>query len=196
MATLDEKIQAALSNVEKTQAEIEPLQKLLTRQREYLYALQAMKREENKDDLAAMLFDIDAWEEIQQLVPKEQFYPSGYWPADDEYGRSENSIRLKLNYKEPILPETIEFIEKWVVISDRKTLGVFRHDLSSRYDINVMYSEIEGTWAVYDARDYSWKREGGVMFKGDLKSALEYVALHHWYDEGPDEDDFMDSRDD
>lgn len=193
------KIADAQGEMAALDAQIAPLQKqrVAKYNRIEKLRLELADRALARGDLSAILYDINATEHLRNMLPNtKQFYTGSYWNADEDLP-SELIVQLVIGYKAEIAPETIEFIEKWVKISKRKTLDVLRHDCKEYYDINVRYYPDEGMWAVYDCRDYDWRHAKLVMYKSDdLKIVLEYIAKNHWYGEGPDDDSMRGSWDD
>lgn len=162
--------------IETLDAKIAPLEKL--RNSRYL-AKERLKnsiRELRKTDLQAMLVDPNAFMELSALLPK-NLRTFGYQAIDGDYSNPEQIIEVKLEYKEAVSDELIEFIEKrWLPITKIKSLGVLRYDLKEDHDY-VIYEDA-GEWKIHDAR-YDRRRTRPADFKGTLREVLEYVAEFH-----------------
>lgn len=179
LAQLEAELKTVDEAIETLNKKIEPLEKLRKSRYGVKERIKKQILELRKNDLEFVLVDPNAFEELGALLPK-NLKTFGFIAIDGDYANPEQRIEVSYKYKEAVLDETIEFIEKrWLPITKIKSLGVLRHDLKEHHDFSIY--PIDGLWKVHDDR-YDRRRTRPAVFQGTLREVLEYVAEFHHRD--------------
>jgi hypothetical protein len=171
------------SAMDATRKAMEPLNAKWKREYELKDRIQKALAEIKKNDMAYVMANASAHSQWQKMMPR-QAYGSGVWQESGE-----QAWKLKINYKEAIDQDLIDFIEKWSKLTKENKIEIFRHDLCE-YGHWVVELK-DSKWIIYDERSFEYKYHGQkpeATFDL-LLDMLNYVAEHHWYSGGQSNND-------
>jgi hypothetical protein len=170
--SVESELEATLKLIAKYEDQIAPTKAKIAQLQERKLALTARIHQDRADDLAYILFQIDAYEQWIKFLPKDTFQ-HGYW--SNEY---ENGFQLVLKHETKEYPHIVEFIERWLPLSKAKKVGILRYDCGEDGTWQCEYDDTTGKWGVVDIRAF---REDRTEFD-TVEAMLAFVAEHHSFD--------------
>lgn len=162
------------SNIEDILKKMEPLKTSLNSHIRLKKKYQAQLRKVRSDDFEFLLTDPEAFEELGALLPK-QLIPNGYRNTSDWKYR-EQSLSVRLGYKEEVDQATIEIIERWLKVTEFYILDVRRMSLNDDGVVLIKYES--GVWKI-GFLNYAGKILEEFTTES-IRDMLDYVAKKHF----------------